>query len=185
MVTKKTSVAKKVRPKAVKAPKKVSTKVTKPVEPVVVVATPAEKAPEVPSIFKGRYIEVVGRRKTAVARVRFYADAINDPKSSVFQINTQNFKEFFKDEALCHIAQSPLVMGNINHYAISCQVAGGGVRGQAEAVRLGISRALVLVHEGLRKELKDAGFLTRDPRMKERRKFGLKKARRAAQWSKR
>lgn len=168
-------------PKKEKSKPKTKTKTTTPVVKTKAVAS----NDGLPTIFKGKFVETVGRRKTSIARVRFFADAVKDPKDSVLYINMATVESYFKGDLYSQIANSPLKKANIAHYAISCKVAGGGMKGQAEAVRLGISRALIIIHSGLRKELKDVGFLMRDPRMKERRKFGLKKARRAAQWSKR
>lgn len=134
-----------------------------------------------------KYYEAVGRRKTAVARVRLFTTS---PSESVmadnFIINNKPYKEFFSTLSLQEAAKSPLIkLKSLNRFGISVIVKGGGIRGQAEAVRHGISRALVLFDINFRKKLKKIGYLTRDPRKKERKKFGLKKARRAPQWSKR
>lgn len=128
-----------------------------------------------------RYIEAIGRRKTATARVRITPS----PKQSVL-INGVELGAYFKTEeqrrvALEAVAKSKLQM----RFAVTARIAGGGLSSQAEALRHGIARALVLHDAELRKRLKKAGFLKRDPRSKERRKFGLKKARKSPQWSKR
>ena len=121
-----------------------------------------------------------GRRKSSVARVRMY------PGSGMITINGRDIDDYFGLETLKLIVRQPLALtDNVNKYDIVCTVAGGGVSGQAGAIRHGIARALLQVSDELRPELKKAGFLTRDPRMKERKKYGLKAARRAPQFSKR
>ena len=126
------------------------------------------------------YFYGTGRRKKSVARVRLY------PGSGVITINGRDIDDYFGLETLKVIARQPLnLTGNLDKFDIVCSVAGGGVTGQAGAIRHGIARALLLADENLRPELKKAGFLTRDPRMKERKKYGLKGARRAPQFSKR
>lgn len=128
-----------------------------------------------------RYTEAVGRRKTSVARVR-----ITEADKTTMLINDLDFTEFLKTEELQHVAMESLTKANIPvKYTITVKVMGGGVHSQAEAIRLGVARALIILDPELRKTLKDFGFLMRDPRAKERRKFGLKKARKAPQWSKR
>ncbi|HRY30936.1 MAG TPA: 30S ribosomal protein S9 [Candidatus Paceibacterota bacterium] len=128
-----------------------------------------------------KYIECIGRRKTAVARVR-----ITPASKEAVVINGKTVAEYFKTAELQKVALSALRDSEIKEkFNISAKVVGGGIRGQAESVRLGISRALVSFNEELRKPLKKLGYLKRDPRVKERRKFGLKKARKAPQWSKR
>lgn len=132
-------------------------------------------------IKKGGYIETVGRRKTASARVRI-SEA---PKNSI-TVNDQDVNTYFKTDNLRKIAVEALAVSKTpGKYKITVKVIGGGINGQAEAVRLGISRALIIDDVLLRGTLKKVGFLKRDPRAKERRKFGLKKARKAPQWSKR
>lgn len=127
------------------------------------------------------YIFAVGRRKEAVARVRW-----NAKEESKVTINGRAFAEYFPTFELQHIVMQPLVATqNDKLGSVSAKVAGGGINGQAESVRLGISRALVKVDPDLRLVLKRAGFLRRDPRAKERKKYGLKRARRAPQWQKR
>lgn len=121
-----------------------------------------------------------GRRKSSVARVRLYAG------SGSITINGRDIDEYFGLETLKLIVRQPLELTEtVGKFDIVCTVAGGGVTGQAGAIRHGISRALLVYNEELRKALKKAGFLTRDPRMKERKKYGLKAARRAPQFSKR
>ena len=123
------------------------------------------------------YSQGVGRRKTAIARVRIFE------KGTGIMINNKEYHEYFKHDALVHIINEILNKGASKK--IHVHVSGGGIQAQAEAVRHGIARALVATNPEIRKELRSKNFLTRDPRMKERRKFGLKKARKAPQWSKR
>ena len=121
-----------------------------------------------------------GRRKKSIARVRLV------PGKGDFVINNRSLDEYFGLETLKVIVKQPLVLTDtLNKYDVICNVIGGGFTGQAGAVRHGVSRALLKVDDELRASLKKAGFLTRDPRMKERKKYGLKKARRAPQFSKR
>ena len=130
---------------------------------------------------KGRYIEAIGRRKTAGARVR-----ITESGRSAFTVNGKSLADYFPTAALQMTVQDALKKTEISQkFSISVRVAGGGMTSQAEAIRLGIARALIAHDALLRPTLKKAGYLKRDPRVKERRKFGLKKARKSAQWSKR
>ena len=122
------------------------------------------------------YFYGTGRRKNSVARVRVYNGTIND----------RDIDDYFGLETLKLIVRQPLAVAGVEgKFDIVVRVAGGGVSGQAGAIRHGLSRALLVYDENLRGELKKAGFLTRDPRMKERKKYGLKAARRAPQFSKR
>ena len=126
------------------------------------------------------YFYGTGRRKKSVARVRVY------PGTGKITINDRDIDEYFGLETLKLIVRQPLALTGIaEKFDIVCCVQGGGVTGQAGAIRHGLSRALLQYDENLRPELKKAGFLTRDPRMKERKKYGLKGARRAPQFSKR
>lgn len=128
-----------------------------------------------------KYYEAVGRRKTAVARVRLYESS----RQSV-TINDKTVDEYFPTAELRYIGTEALEEAKASKkFKVSAKVSGGGTTAQSEAVRLGIARALIHFDPDLRKKLKQAGFLKRDPRVVERKKFGLKKARRAAQWSKR
>jgi small subunit ribosomal protein S9 len=121
-----------------------------------------------------------GRRKNAVARVRLLAG------NGKYSINDRDLSEYFGKKTLEMIVQQPLeITETLGKYDIYARVHGGGTTGQAGALRMGIARALLKADESLRPALKRAGFLTRDPRMKERRKYGLKKARKAPQFSKR
>ena len=129
---------------------------------------------------KQPYFYGTGRRKSSVARVRVYAGSGN------ITINGRTLDDYFDLETLKLIVKQPLILTeNADKFDIVCTVAGGGVTGQAGAIRHGLSRALLQVNAELRPVLKKAGFLTRDPRMKERKKYGLKAARRAPQFSKR
>jgi len=130
---------------------------------------------------KHDYIFAVGRRKEAVARVRW-----NAKEEAKVTVNGRTMTDYFPTFELQHIVMQALVATqNDKMGSVSAKVAGGGINGQAESVRLGISRALVKVDPDLRLVLKRAGFLRRDPRAKERKKYGLKRARRAPQWQKR
>jgi small subunit ribosomal protein S9 len=130
--------------------------------------------------FKGEYWYANGKRKTSVARVRLYKG------SGKIIVNKKPVDDFVKAATHTEEITLPLRMTGTNRdFDISAQVVGGGSHAQAEAVRHGIAKALVLFDENLRGTLKKAGLLTRDSRSKERKKFGLKRARRAPQWAKR
>ena len=129
---------------------------------------------------KAKYFYGTGRRKHSVARVRIY------PGNGNVTVNNRSMDDYFGLETLKLIVRQPLaITDNIDKFDIVCTVCGGGVTGQAGAIRHGLSRALLQYDAELRPILKKAGFLTRDPRMKERKKYGLKAARRAPQFSKR
>ena len=121
----------------------------------------------------------VGRRKKAVARVRLV------PGDGKITINKRDIDDYFGLETLKMTVRQPFTVANISNFDVLVNVCGGGITGQAGAIRHGISRALCKADPDLRAALKKAGFLTRDPRMKERKKYGLKAARRAPQFSKR
>ncbi|MBQ9106341.1 MAG: 30S ribosomal protein S9 [Clostridia bacterium] len=126
------------------------------------------------------YFYGTGRRKSSVARVRVYNG------TGKITINDRDIDDYFGLETLKLLVRQPLaITGTADKFDIVCRVAGGGVTGQAGAIRHGLSRALLQYDAELRPVLKKAGFLTRDPRMKERKKYGLKGARRAPQFSKR
>ena len=126
------------------------------------------------------YFYGTGRRKSSVARVRVYAG------TGKIIINDREIDDYFGLETLKLIVRQPLALTDTaEKFDIICRVGGGGVTGQAGAIRHGLSRALLQFDENLRPALKKAGFLTRDQRMKERKKYGLKGARRAPQFSKR
>lgn len=128
-----------------------------------------------------RFTGAVGRRKTSTASVR-----ITPSKESEIIVNGKEYTVYFPTEEMKALLNEPFVKAKIaQKFTVSVVAKGGGIHSQAEAVRHGISRALIGYDIELRKRLKKEGLLKRDPRAKERRKFGLKKARKAAQWSKR
>ncbi len=135
---------------------------------------------------KDKYIEAIGRRKTSTARVR-----ITPASKASFIVNDLDAKEYFKTDDQRRLILDPMIKGvkegeeKNTKWAVEAHVNGGGIHSQAEAIRHGLSRALVKSDEELHTTLKGLGFLKRDPRAKERRKFGLKKARKAPKWSKR
>ncbi|MDO5559624.1 MAG: 30S ribosomal protein S9 [Oscillospiraceae bacterium] len=129
---------------------------------------------------KQKFYYGTGRRKSSVARVRVYNGSGN------ITINGRSIDDFFGLDTLKLIVRQPLALtDNLDKFDIVCTVTGGGVTGQAGAIRHGLTRALLEFNPELRPTLKAAGFITRDPRMKERKKYGLKAARRAPQFSKR
>lgn len=170
--------------------------VKKPVEVVEKVET-AETEEEMPEIAveettvngKEKYFSAVGRRKESVARVRLFTKKSSDTvdgEKALITVNGKDYKSFFSDINLQNVVESPLKkLKSLNRFKATVLVKGGGSRGQADAVKHGIARALVLFDLNFRKKLKKSGLLTRDPRVKERRKYGLKKARKAPQFSKR
>lgn len=129
---------------------------------------------------KIKYIETVGRRKTAVARVRLFTQG----RKGII-VNNKPYTEYFPKFLHKTVEESLEKLKCLGKFAVSVVVRGGGTTGQAEAIRHGIARALVVLNPYFKKRLKKSGFLTRDPRMRERKKPGLKRARRAPQWSKR
>lgn len=130
---------------------------------------------------KTRYFEGIGRRKTAHARVRVW-----DGAKASFMVNEKTLEDYFPTSELQTIINQPFVeLKMAKNPAVTVVVKGGGIHSQAEAVRMGIARALMGMDGELRKPLKAGGFIARDDRAKERRKFGLKKARKSPQWSKR
>jgi len=139
------------------------------------------------NITKETYLETVGRRKTSTARVR-----IKEVAKAYFIVNGKDAKEYFKTEDQRSLILDPIIKGISTggvksdiKWGVEVHVKGGGIHSQAEAIRHGLARALVESDSNLHGDLKSLGFLKRDPRAKERRKFGLKKARKAPQWSKR
>jgi len=134
-----------------------------------------------------KYIEAIGRRKTSTARVR-----IRESGKAGFLINGKDSKEYFKTDMEQRLILDPMIKGFPveqgkpgQKWSVEVHVTGGGVHSQSEAIRHGLARALALFDPASRGGLKNLGYLKRDPRAKERRKFGLKKARKAPQWSKR
>jgi small subunit ribosomal protein S9 len=176
-------VEKVVKPKAVAKPK---------TEKVVKVAK-VEAAPKVEKVEKiakatkkvaGVYFYAVGRRKTSVAQVRLFEN--DKATDNDIVINDKKLKDYFPTISLQNNMLAPLkAVGMHGKFTMTVLVRGGGVTGQVEAVRLGIARALVIFNAELKKSLKDLGFMTRDAREVERKKAGLKKARKAPQWAKR
>ncbi len=163
---KKSQTKKKEKPRRIKKIEKI---VTKKIEKPRPVARPT------------RYFEAIGRRKTAVARVRLFTKG-----EKLFLVNEKPYQNYFPTLELQKIARASLEkMKCFDKFRILVKVKGGGLTAQAEAIRHGIARALILFNPNFRKRLKKAGYLTRDPRMRERKKFGLKRARRAPQWQKR
>jgi small subunit ribosomal protein S9 len=147
-----------------------------------------KKEPVKVSLKDKKYLQGIGRRKESIAEVRFQflqkTSSTQDGKEII--INGKDYKKYFPSDELRNIVLDPIQTLGINEkYAVSIKTRGGGVRGQAEASRLGISRALVKHNEEFRKPLRAKGYLTRDARIVERKKPGLKKARRAPQWQKR
>ena len=130
---------------------------------------------------KQKYFEAVGRRKTAVCRVRLFTQ-----KTKGITVNGKPYNKYFLIKEQQKIIEAPISELKMEaKFGITCQVKGGGQSAQAQACRHGIARALEKLNPYFRKPLKKVGFLTRDPRMRERKKPGLKRARRAPQWSKR
>ncbi|MEI6843366.1 MAG: 30S ribosomal protein S9 [bacterium] len=130
---------------------------------------------------KEKYIEAVGRRKTSVARVR-----ITPASKTTVSINEKDIADYFPTKEMHLLVVEPFKDKKItDKFKVTAKIVGGGIHSQAEALRHGIARALVDYNPELRKDIKKEGYLKRDPRSKERRKFGLKKARKAPQWSKR
>ena len=138
-----------------------------------------------------KYFEAVGRRKNAIARVRIYtkksSDESKEEDKALIMINNLDYVDYFhNNEGLQEIAEAPLKkLKSINRFKATVKVSGGGIHGQAEAIRHGLARAMIIFDPNFAKKLKKSGYLTRDSREKERRKYGLKKARKAPQWAKR
>jgi len=128
-----------------------------------------------------QYLEAIGRRKTSVARVRLFTKG-----EKVFLVNEKPYNLYFPTLELQQIASDSFEkMKCLNKFRVLVKVKGGGLHSQAEAVRHGTARVLVKLEPDFKKKLKKFGYLTRDPRVRERKKFGLKRARRAPQWQKR
>jgi small subunit ribosomal protein S9 len=190
MVTKKESTTKKPRvpktaakpaAKAVveKKPRVPRKKIEQPVAEATVVE-PAVVISEKPKIAGGKYVFATGRRKTAIANVRMFSG------TGKHVINKKPFDQYFSHSILRDEALQPLeVTGLASDFHITAHVSGGGIRAQAQAVRHGLAQALASLNDDVRKILKSNTFLTRDDRKKERKKPGLRGARRAPQWAKR
>lgn len=176
MPRQKKTIKKETKTSALKSAPKTAAKKPAPVtsKPKPVAPAPTEQPTE-------RYWEAVGRRKTAVARVRIFTRG-----DKGLWINQKPTAEYFTYPRFSQTATEALSkMKSLDRFHVLAKVSGGGPNAQSQAVRHGTARALVLFNADFRKRLKRAGFLTRDPRMKERKKFGLKRARRAPQWAKR
>lgn len=170
-------------PKAEKAPKAVKAKDVEKAEKVVK-AVKEEKVTKTVKKSNDPYFYAVGRRKSSVAQVRIYADEKATDNDLI--INGKKLKEYFPLVSLQNNFLLPLKsVGMQGKFRVSVLVKGGGTTGQAEASRLGIARALVVFNAELKKTLKDLGLMTRDAREVERKKAGLKKARKSPQWAKR
>ncbi|MCL4498841.1 MAG: 30S ribosomal protein S9 [Chloroflexi bacterium] len=134
---------------------------------------------------KDKYVEAVGRRKTAVARVRLWSGRPKTSKEPEVIVNEISYLKYFPLSKHQAIAKAPFEALSLKEYSATAQVSGGGVNAQAEAIRLGLARTLVALNPLWRVKLKSLGYLKRDPRMVERKKPGLRKARRPQQWRKR
>ncbi len=180
MPPKKTKTKKPAKP--AELPKRHVKKSSVPLPVIPKKIAPPVKLEEIPPAeLNKEYIETIGRRKTSVARVR-----MKNSGSFKIVINNRALENYFPTFELRDIIEAPFKKGGVPpKFDVSVKVNGGGIHSQAEAIRHGISRALEEQTPELRKILKPLGFLKRDPRMKERRKFGLKKARKAPQWAKR
>ncbi len=137
-----------------------------------------------------KYYEAVGRRKEATARIRVLTKKSTDKQESeekaIIVVNGKPYFEYFNNAKLQGVVESPLKkLKSLNRFKATVTVQGGGISGQADAIKHGLSRALIMFDINFSKKLRKAGFLTRDARVKERRKYGLKKARKAPQWAKR
>jgi len=183
-----------VKVKKTAARKKEPVQIQEPIELVVaeplVIDTGSQETTEEELDLKTKkikkYYEAVGRRKTAIARVRMLTIKPFEGDEGKITINGKSYKVYFPTLALQQIAEASLRrLKSLNRFEVVAKVNGGGIRGQAEAVRHGLARVLVLFNADFRKKLKKAGYIKRDPRVKERKKYGLKKARRAPQWQKR
>lgn len=178
---KETTIIKK--PKAQKKPRvsvvKEAKEPKKPVEKKDVAVKLISVQKEQPKLQK--YFEAVGKRKSAVARVRLFTSGEKD-----FVVNGKTCLQYFQSPELEQIAQSSLQkMKCLDKFKTVILVRGGGIHAQAEAIRHGTARALIKFNQDFRKRLRRVGYITRDPRARERKKFGLKRARRAPQWTKR
>jgi len=133
-----------------------------------------------------RYFEATGRRKSAVARVRLFTIKPFEEDEGKVTVNGKFYKQYFPTMELQQIIEAALrKLKSLNRFEVVAKINGGGTKSQAEALRHGLARTLILFNIDFRKKLKKAGYLKRDPRVKERKKYGLKSARRAPQWAKR
>ncbi len=144
---------------------------------------------EAPTNGPEKYYEATGRRKRAVARVRLYTkkttDKIPEPRALI-TVNDKPYTEYFVDLLHLDLIESPLKkLKSMTRFKATVKVVGGGLSGQADAIQVGLAKTLVLFDTNFRKKMRKGGFLTTDSRQVERKKYGLKKARRASQWRKR
>ena len=158
---------------------KISTEEEKDVE-VKKVSSKKARADKTYDPFEGKYIQANGKRKTSTARIRLYIKG-----KGIFVVNSNRLSDYFDQNSVTIINQPLKLTANLKEINLSIIVKGGGKKGQALAIRQGITKALISMDNELRPTLKAKGWVTRDPRKKERKKPGLKKARRAPQWSKR
>lgn len=192
MEKEKTVKTKKIAAKKKETVAKIQTEKEAPVE-VALAEEPVESEKEELSEDLGskekknrKYFEAVGRRKTAIARVRLFTIKPFEGDDGKITVNGKEYKQYFPTLTLQQSAEASLRrLKSLNRFEVVANIKGGGINGQAEALRHGLARALVLFNADFRKKLKKAGYIKRDPRAKERRKYGLKKARRAPQWAKR
>lgn len=165
-------------------PKKIAKSAPQPEEKVEIAEE--KKTTEEKAAKPKKYYEAVGRRKTAIARVRLFTIKPLEEDEGRIIVNGKLYKEYFTLLDLQQTAEASLrKLKSLNRFEVIVHVVGGGIRAQAEALRHGIARALVKFNVDFRKKLKRAGYLKRDPRMKERKKYGLKGARKSPQWAKR
>jgi len=134
---------------------------------------------------KGKYIEAIGRRKSAVARVRLFSGRKAGSKTPAVIVNERAYTEYFPTAKLHKTVMAPFDELSLKEYEATVLTQGGGLNSQAESIRLGLSRALVSLNPLWRSKLKSLGFMKRDPRKVERKKYGSRKARRPQQWRKR
>jgi len=144
---------------------------------------------EAPTNGPEKYYEATGRRKEAVARVRLYTkkttDVIPEPRALI-TVNDKPYTEYFADPLHFDLVEAPLKkLKSMTRFKITAKVQGGGLSGQADAIQVGLAKALVKFDTNFKKKMRKGEFLTTDSRQKERKKYGLRKARRAPQWSKR
>jgi len=177
-------------PKVKKITKPKKKAVKKPVHKPVVKEEEVSVVQEAPvANGKEKYFQAIGRRKESIAQVRLYTKKSTDiaeEEKALVVVNGMDYRKYFSDTNLWNIVESPLrKLKSLNRFKATVVVHGGGSRGQADAIKHGIARALVEFDLNFRKKLKKSGFLTRDSRIKERRKYGHKKARKMGQFSKR
>jgi small subunit ribosomal protein S9 len=174
------------RKKTEKTKKKAVQKIKETPEPEKIETIDTAETEEEKADKPKKYYEAVGRRKTAIARVRLFTIRPLGEEESKMSINGKEYRQYFPVMELQQTVEASLrKLKSLNRFEVVAKVSGGGIRAQAEAVRHGVARALVIFNADFRKKLKRAGYLKRDPRMKERKKYGLKAARRAPQWQKR